>query len=127
MTKQQRTNHQRVETYFQTLNARDWTGFAAILHDQVLYELPQTRERVRGREAYLDFNITFPGDWRLEVVRVIADDLRGAAEIVLRIDSEVMPALVFFEFMDGLIARITDYWPESYEPPVRVSKFVERS
>jgi hypothetical protein len=34
----------------------------------------------------LDFNITFPGDWSLEVVRLLADDLRGAAEVVLRID-----------------------------------------
>jgi hypothetical protein len=121
------TNRQQIETYFQTLNARDWTGFAATLHEQVLYEMPQTRERVRGREAYLDFNITFPGNWIIEVSRVIADDVRGAAEIVLRVDSQTMPALVFFEFTDGLIVRITDYWPESYEPPVRVSKFVERT
>ena len=120
------TNRQKVETYFQTLNARDWTGFAAVLHPDVVYELPQTRERVRGREAYLDFNITFPGDWTLEVVRLIADDLRAAAEIVLRLDGQDMPALVFFEFTDGLVARITDYWPESYDPPMRVSKCVER-
>ena len=120
------TKRQKIETYFQTLNARDWTGFAAVLHSDVVYELPQTRERVRGREAYLDFNITFPGDWTLEVVRVIADDARAAAEIILRVDAQAMPALVFFEFADGLIVRITDYWPESYEPPVRVSKFVER-
>ena len=120
------TNHQKIETYFQTVNARDWTGFAAVLHPDVVYELPQTRERVRGHEAYLDFNITFPGDWTLEIVRVIADDERGAAEIILRIDAQATPAVVFFEFADGLIARITDYWPESYEPPVRVSRFVER-
>jgi ketosteroid isomerase-like protein len=120
-------NRQMIETYFQTLNARGWTGFAAVLHSDVVYELPQTRERVRGREAYLEFNITFPGDWTIEVLRVIADDVRGAAEIVLRVDSQTMPALVFFEFTDGLIVRVTDYWPESYEPPLRVSKFVERT
>lgn len=121
------TNHQRIEAYFQTLNARDWTAFAATLHPEVLYELPQTRECVRSRKAYLDFNITFPGDWTLEVVRVIADDARSAAEIVLRLDGQAMPAVVFFEFTDGLVARITDYWPEDYEPPMRVSKFVERT
>jgi ketosteroid isomerase-like protein len=120
------TNHQKIETYFQTLNARDWTGFAAILHPDVVYELPQTRERVRGREAYLDFNITFPGDWTIQVSRVTADDVLGAAEIVLRVDAQIMPAVVFFEFTDGLIARVTDYWPESYEPQVRISKFIER-
>jgi SnoaL-like domain len=121
------TNHQRIETYFQTLNARDWIGFTATLYEQVLYEIPQTRERVRGREAYLDFNITFPGDWTLEVAPVIADEVRGAAEVTLRLDAQVMPALVVFEFTDGLIVRITDYWPESYEPPERVCKFVERA
>ena len=123
------THHQIIETYFQTLNARDWTGFAATLHEQVLYEMPQTRERVRGREAYLDFNITYPfnGEWSLEVMRLVVDDLRGAAEMVMRVDGQIMSALVFFEFRDGLIVRITDYWPESYEPPVRVSKFVERT
>jgi ketosteroid isomerase-like protein len=121
------TNHQRIEAYFQTLNARDWTAFAAILHPEVLYEIPQTGECVRGREGYLDFNITFPGNWTLEVVRLLADDVRGAAEIVLQVNGQAMPAVVFFEFTDGLIARITDYWPESYEPPLRLSKFVERT
>ena len=121
------SSHQKIETYFQTANARDWTGFAGVLHPGVVYEVPQTQGRVRGREAYLDFNITFPGDWTLEIVRVIADDLRAAAEIILRLDGQNMAALVFFEFADGLIARITDYWPENYEPPVRMSKFVERT
>jgi SnoaL-like domain len=120
------TKHQLIETYFQSLNARDWIGFLATLHENVLYEVPQTRERVRGREAYLDFNVTFPGAWSLEACRVVADELRGAAEVVFRLEGESVPAVVFFEFSDGLISRVTDYWPESYEPPVRVCRFVER-
>lgn len=119
-------NQQCIQRYFETLNARDWSAFAALLHEDVLYEVPQTRERVRGREAYLDFNTTFPGDWMLHTVRVIADALRGCAEMQFQVGGQAMTAVAFFEFQDGLIARITDYWPDSYEPPVRVSKFVER-
>ena len=74
----------------------------------------------------MDFNRTFPGDWSLQPVRVIADGLRGCAEITFRVSNQTMPAIAFFEFEDGLIARITDYWPDSYEPPARVSQFVER-
>lgn len=89
-----------------------------------------TKYRKRGSACaaalYLDFNLTFPGDWTLEAVRVIADSLRGCAEINFRVLNQVMPAIAFFEFKDGLIARITDYWPDSYEPPARASKFVER-
>jgi ketosteroid isomerase-like protein len=119
-------NQQRIQRYVETLNARDWIAFGALLHEDVLYEVPQTRERVRGREAYLDFNMTFLGDWTLQAVRVIANALRGCAEISFRVSDQVMPAIAFFEFKDGLIARITDYWPDSYEPPARASKFVER-
>ena len=119
-------HQQRIRRYLETLNARDWTAFGALLHEDVLYEVPQTRERVRGREAYLDFNRTFPGDWSLQPVRVIADAVRGCAEIAFRVSNQTMPAIAFFEFEDGLIARITDYWPDSYEPPARASGFVER-
>ena len=119
-------NHQRIQAFVTALNARDWTAFGDLLHEDVLYEVPQTRERVRGREAYLDFNQTFPGDWTLQAVRVIADAERGCAEINFRVSNQVMPAIAFFEFKDGLIARITDYWPDSYEPPARASRFVER-
>ena len=119
-------NQQRIHRFLETLNARDWTAFGALLHEDVLYEVPQTRERVCGREAYLDFNLTFPGDWTLQAVRVIADAVRGCAEISFRVSNQTMPAIAFFEFKDELIVRITDYWPDSYEPPARASKFVER-
>jgi hypothetical protein len=27
--------------------------------------------------------------------------------------------MAFFEFADGVITRVTDFWPEPYEPPGR--------
>jgi hypothetical protein len=34
---------------------------------------------------------------------------------------------VFLEFdADGLITRVTDFWPEPYEPPERPAGLVER-
>lgn len=35
-------------------------------------------------------------------------------------------AITFFRLQDGLIVAVTDYWPASYEPPERMSAFVER-
>jgi ketosteroid isomerase-like protein len=120
-------NHSElISAYYGALNARDWTGLGALLDDDILYEVPQTRERVRGREAYIDFNRTFPGDWSLEIKRLIVDSTRGAAELISRVDGEVSDAVVFFEFRDDRISQITDYWPERYDPPTRMSRFVER-
>ena len=49
--------HQVVAAYWAAAEARDWARFADLLAEHVVYEAPQTRERVRGRAAYLRFNI----------------------------------------------------------------------
>ena len=35
-----------------TLDARDWDAWAMLMSPDVVYEVPQTRERIRGRDAY---------------------------------------------------------------------------
>jgi hypothetical protein len=34
--------------------------------------------------------------------------------------------MAFFEFTDGLITGVTDFWPEPYEPPPGREHLVER-
>jgi hypothetical protein len=34
--------------------------------------------------------------------------------------------MAFFEFAGGLITRVTDFWPEPYEPPAGREHLVER-
>src|SRR5438105_4406038 len=54
-----------VAAYWAAAEARDWERFGSLVAGDVLYEVPQTRERVRGRPAYVRFNADgFPGDWR---------------------------------------------------------------
>jgi len=36
--------------------------WAGLLHPAVVYEIPQSRERIRGRDRYLQFNQEYPGD-----------------------------------------------------------------
>lgn len=118
--------HDLVERYWASANRRDWDSFAALLHPQVLYEVPQTRERVRGREAYLEFNRTWPGAWVAEVLQIVADGSSAVSRIHFHVDGQVMTGITFFELQDGLLAKITDYWPEDYEPPARMTAVIER-
>jgi hypothetical protein len=115
-----------IEAFWRHANARDWPAFGALLAPGVLYEMPQTRERVRGRQSYVEFNRTWPGDWRVVVERIVADASQGVSEIRFLVDGQDMTGLNFFVFEAGLIQRITDYWPEAYEPPARMSTVVER-
>lgn len=115
-----------IRRYWRALDARDWEALAETLAEDVVYELPQTRERVRGRAAYLDFNATFPGDWHLRPLRLVVD-ASGAAGKFEFLDGDLrLTAITFFDVAGGAIERLEEYWPEPYDPPARASRHVER-
>lgn len=49
-----------VASFIETLERRDWDAWVALLHPEVVDELPQSRERIRGRDCYLQFNRSAP-------------------------------------------------------------------
>lgn len=118
-----------VERYWAAADLRDWDTFATTLADEVLYDLPQTRERIRGKERYMAFNREYPGDWRVRVERIVAD--RGGRQVAVRTlitdNGQESHAVHFFTFdAQGRISEITDFWPEPYEPPAGREHLVER-
>ncbi len=118
---------QVVAAYWAAADARDWEAFAALVAADVVYEVPQTRERVRGREAYRRFNAEYPGDWSVTVERVIGAGSEAVSWTRFEVDGEVMTGLCFFVLDDdGLIAHLSDFWPEPYDPPPGREHLVER-
>ncbi|MDQ7904282.1 nuclear transport factor 2 family protein [Phytohabitans sp. ZYX-F-186] len=116
-----------VLAYWAAAEARDWPGFAALLADDVVYELPQSRERIRGKVRYLRFNVEYPGDWHLTVRMAVGEERHAATWAHFVTDGVEEQALTFFEFDDaGLIAKVTDFWPEPYDPPAGREHLVER-
>lgn len=122
-----------VSAFADALERRDWPAFAALLDADVVYEIPQTRERIRGRDTYVRFNAEFPGDWHIRPKVVLADDHDGSLLFEWTSDrendGEPALAIAFFEFGDAparLITRITDFWPEPYEPPSGREHLVDR-
>jgi ketosteroid isomerase-like protein len=116
-----------IRRYWDAADRRDWEAFAATLAADVVYEVPQTRERVRGRDAYLRFNRDYPGDWRVTIRRVVADRAGGVAWTDFTIGDETQTGIHFFTVGDdGLITRVDDFWPEPYDPPPGRDHLVER-
>lgn len=116
-----------VRRFWATAEARDWGGFEATLAPDVVYEAPQSRERVRGASAYTRFNREFPGDWHVTLERVVADDEGAVSHAGFTLDGEPMTGISFFTFdAEGRIATVLDYWPEPYEPSAGRAHLVER-
>ncbi len=107
-----------VRRYWECAEARDWEGFAATLSPDVVYRCPQTREVVRGREAYVRFNREFPGDWHLRIDRVLGDEQGAMTRTSFEVGGERMTGLCLFEVNErGRITTVEDWWPAPYERP----------
>ncbi|WP_432104565.1 nuclear transport factor 2 family protein [Streptomyces sp. bgisy091] len=118
-----------VEAYWSAADARDWTVFTATLAVDMVYDLPQSRERILGRERFVRFNREYPGDWRVRIERIVADaeGRQAAARTLVTVGSAELHAVHFFTFdADGRIDTVTDFWPEPYEPPAGREHLVER-
>ena len=119
--------HEIAEQFVLRLDARDWAAWTELMTADVVYEVPQSRERIRGRDRYLQFNQEYPGDWHVVPKVVIGEGDRAAVWFDWRVGgAETADAQVFFELCDGLIVRITDFWPEPYEPPPGREHLTER-
>ncbi|MEU9212039.1 nuclear transport factor 2 family protein [Streptomyces sp. NPDC048415] len=116
-----------VERFWVAAEARDWGAFSETLAEDVEYTLPQTRERVRGRGRYVEFNREYPGDWHLTVERVIAEPGQVVTWVHFALGLEEMYGISFFTGDgSGRIASVTDFWPEPYEPPAGRDHLTER-
>lgn len=103
--------------YVESLERRDWPHVTELLAQDVVYEMPQSRERIRGRDHYLRFNREYPGDWHLAVRRVVADGRQAALWVDARVGDEPQTACVWLELSEeDLIVQVTDFWPEFSEP-----------
>ena len=120
--------HEVVAAYWAAAEARDWDAFGALLADDVIYRGPQTREQVRGRDAYILFNVEgFPYDWHLTVQRIVGEGQRAASWTEFTGPEGTQPGLCFFDLADdGKISVITDFWPDPYELPASRAHLVER-
>ena len=98
-------------------NRRDWDTVVQLVAPDIVYEIILSRETVRGRDEFVAFNRDYPGDWWIDIDQVVAEGDRVVIRLSFRVDSQVEPAIIFFELRDGLIARQSDWWPEYYEPP----------
>ena len=105
-------NRELVTRFVASLEARDWDAWAQLLDPAVVYEIPQSLERIRGRDTYLRFNREYPGDWHLRPKVVIADERHGVAWFEWSLDGRSDDAMAFFEFAGGLISiRSGLQWP----------------
>ena len=117
-----------VEAYWAAAEARDWEAFGALVADEVLYQASQTRERVRGRAAYVRFNVEgFParGIWRSSGSSPTFRRRSAGSSSLDPTDGSRGCTSSSWMGLASLHAS-TIFWPDPYEPPASRAHLVER-
>jgi ketosteroid isomerase-like protein len=122
------TPRQIVERYWQLMNTNDWDAVGALLHYDFVLTWPQSGERTRGRANFSAVNTHYPaaGAWRFTVRHLVADDAMAASHVAVTDGARNDVVVSFFQSRDGLIWRVTEYWPEPFEPAAWRAQWVER-
>jgi len=123
------TAREVVERFWRTMNENDWPAAGRLLHDDYVLDWPQSGERIRGRDNFVAVNAHYPaaGRWRFTVRRLVADEQGAASDVTVTDGALTARAVSLFEVRDGLIWRVTEYWPDPFEPAAWRAQWVERA
>lgn len=116
-----------VRALWEAMEGRRWDDAAALLHEDVVVEWPQSRERIRGRAHVVALNRDYPGDWHLVVEEAFAGaDGRVVARVRILLDGKHEWALGVYEVEGGRVRRAVEHWASEYEAPAWRAAWVER-
>ena len=116
----------------QLLGLTEGAGLSAeeeylVRHPDYVMEMPQSQERVRGRDAMRSMQEAFPVPPRLTLRRVLGSGHVWVIEGVNDYDGDTWNVALIWELDDqGLIMRDTRYYAQRSEPPEWRSQWVER-
>jgi hypothetical protein len=99
-------------------------------HEQYTMEMPQSGERIRGRENMWTFQEAFPEHSAPPTIRVrrllVRDGLWVGEGLIDYGGGMVLNSVAVVELKDGKIWRDTRYFAEPFEAPEWRSQWVER-
>ena len=99
-----------VERLWTSLQARDWETATSCLHEDFVAEWPHSRERFRGREAYIAMQRAYPEGWSIRVLRLVAQEELVAAEVEVLHGEQVFFCAAFATVEGERVRRATEYW-----------------
>jgi ketosteroid isomerase-like protein len=119
-----------VAELWRRMEARDWDGVGELVAEDFVLDWPESRERIRGRQNFVELNRHYPEGWTIEVLQILSDGNRVVSEIrVPHTEVGLHYASSFFEVEDGRLAGGREYWVKELDedPPAWRAQWVERT
>jgi hypothetical protein len=89
-------------------------------------EYPQSGEHIRGRQNIQAFRTAQPNSKRFRLRRIVGSGDLWVTEFILAYDGQPSYSVSVMEFLDGKVARETQYFGDPFEPGPSRAQWVER-
>ena len=105
-----------VKKFWALMGTNDFRSVGSVLADEFVLDWPQSGERIRGRDNYAAVNEQYPakGRWEFRVNRIVGDDIDAVSDVSVTDGVQKARAISFFTVRDGEIAKMVEFWPESF-------------
>ena len=115
-----------LDRHWAASDANDFETEHQIYREDAVLEYPQSGERIRGRRNIQASRAAQPNQKRFAVRRMIGAGDLWVTEFVLTYDGRPSYTVSIMEFVDGKVARETQYFSDPFEPGPSRAHLVER-
>jgi len=120
------SNEPTIRKFWTLFDARKFAEVRDLLHEDFVCIWPQSRELIRGAGNFITLNENYPGEWRMEIKRMISKDDIVISEVLHTYKDQKIYAVSLFEFKEGKIIKSTEYWADTYDAPEWRKEWVEK-
>jgi hypothetical protein len=115
-----------LDRHWAASDANDFDVEHDIYREDALLEYPQSGERIKGRDNIRASRVAQPNAKRFTVRRMVGAGSLWVTEFILAYDGRPTYSVSVMEFLDGKVARETQYFAEPFEPGPSRAAWVER-
>jgi ketosteroid isomerase-like protein len=117
---------QALNRHWTAADANDFDGEHDIYQEDAVLEYPQSSERIRGRRNIQASRVAQPSAKRFTVRRIVGSGDLWVTECVITYDGQPSYSVSVMEFVDGRVARETQYFGDPFEPGPSRAHLVEQ-
>ena len=104
----------------------DFDVMDEVFADNAVVDYPQSGERFRGRANIRAVEENYPALPKVTIRRKLVVGDLAVVESDLDYQGKPYQEVSIFEFRDGKVVRLTQYFPEPFEAPASRAQWVER-
>lgn len=106
-----------VRNLWQDMSSQNFDGLKKYFHRNAIIRWNNTNEEFTV-DNFIRANSEYPGNWKIDVIRLEQiGDLVITVAYVSSEDDISLYVTSFFEFEDGLIRQLDEYWGDNGAPP----------